>query len=473
MTTTSELTFTSIEDIPKIASSLRNTFASQKTKPIAWRLVQLRKLYWGLKDNEKAIAEACKSDLNKGEFETYLTETGWCMNDVIFVANSLEKWAKDEPAPDIDLMNKAFSPKIRKDPLGCVLIIGTYNFPIQLTIGPIIGAIAGGNTVCLKPSESAPAAARVVEHIICTSLDPSAFTVVQGAIPETTALLEEKWDKIFYTGSGNVAKIIAKKAAETLTPITLELGGKNPAIVTKNADPRLAARRLLWGKTVNAGQVCVSQNYIIIDEGILPLFLNELKGAISEFFPDGFKASKDYGRIVNARQFQRLKKMLDSTSGRILLGGTMDESTLFMEPTVVQVTSPEDSLLVDESFGPLIPILPVKDLDTAIRCANDVSGTPLGLYAFGSKAETSRILNETRSGGATIGDGFYHAAIPTLQFGGVGESGQGSYRGRASFECFVHRRSVATTPSWAEGLLAVRSVKPKAQSVMSIGTNSS
>ena len=335
-------------------------------------------------------------------------------------------------------------------------IVRTYNFPIQLTIGPVIGAIAGGNTVCLKPSESAPAAARVVEHIISTSLDPSAFTVVQGAIPETTALLEEKWDKIFYTGSGNVAKIIAKKAAETLTPITLELGGRNPAIVTKNADSRLAARRLLWGKTVNAGQVCVSQNYIMIDEEILPLFLNELKGAINEFFPQGFKASPDYGRIVNARQFQRLKKMLDASSGRILLGGTMDESTLFMEPTVVQVSSPDDSLLVDESFGPLIPILPVKDLDTAIRYANDVSVTPLGVYAFGSKAETNRILNETRSGGATVNDGFYHAAIPTLQFGGVGESGQGSYRGRASFECFVHRRSVATTPGWMEGLLAVR-----------------
>lgn len=275
-------------------------------------------------------------------------------------------------------------------------------------------------------------------------------------MPETQALLEEKWDKIFYTGGYGVAKIISKKAAETLTPITLELGGKNPAIVTKNANIHLAARRLAWGKTVNAGQVCVSQNYIMIEEEMLPTFLAEFKTALQEFFPNGAKASPDYGRIVNDRSFQRLKQMLDATQGKILLGGTMDESERFLEPTVVQVSSESDSLLVDESFGPLIPILPVKNLDTAIRIANEVSGTPLGLYPFGNKKETARILNETRSGGATVNDSFFHASIPTLPFGGVGESGQGSYRGRASFECFTHRRTVVSTPGWMEKLLAVR-----------------
>lgn len=275
-------------------------------------------------------------------------------------------------------------------------------------------------------------------------------------MPETTALMEEKWDKIFYTGGYNVAKIIAKKAAETLTPVTLELGGKNPAIVTKNADMRLAARRLLWGKTLNAGQVCVSQNYILIEESVLPSFLSDFKKAIAEFFPGGAKAAQDYGRIVNERQFQRLKKMVDESGGKILLGGQMDEKELFIEPTVVQVSSPNDSMLVDESFGPLIPILPVKDLDSAIRIANEVSVTPLGLYPFGTNKETKRILDETRSGGASVNDAFFHASIPTLPFGGVGESGQGSYRGRSSFECFTHRRSIVKTPGWMEGLLAVR-----------------
>lgn len=396
------------------------------------------------------------SDLGKGPFETYLTETGWCANDCIFAANSLPKWAKDESAPDVPLMNKPLSPRIRKDPLGCVLIIGTYNFPVQLTLGPLIGAIAAGCTAVVKPSESAPAAAAIVEKIVKEALDSSAFVVVQGAVPETQKLLEEKWDKIFYTGGATVARIISKKAAETLTPVTLELGGKNPAIVTKNADMRLAARRLLWGKTVNAGQVCVSQNYTMIDEEVLPTFLSEFKKAISEFYPNGFKGNEDYGKIINARQFQRLKKMLDSSQGKILVGGNMDETERFLEPTVVQVSNPEDSLLTEESFGPLIPILPVKDLDTAIRIANEVSGTPLGLYPFGNKKETKKILDETRSGGATVNDAFFHASIPTLPFGGVGESGQGSYRGRASYDTFTHRRTVVQTPGWMEGLLAVR-----------------
>ena len=332
----------------------------------------------------------------------------------------------------------------------------TYNFPIQLSIGPLIGAIAAGCTAVLKPSEQAPYAAAVVEKIVEQSLDPAAYTIVQGAVPETTALLDEKWDKIFYTGSQNVAKIIAKKAAETLTPVTLELGGNNPAIVTKNSDPRLAARRLVWSKTLNAGQVCVSHNYTLIDEEILPAFVKELKSAFTEFFPNGFEDTSDYARIVNIRQFQRLKKMLDDSKGRILMGGTMDESQRFIEPTVVQVTSEKDSMLADESFGPLIPLLPFKDLDTAIRIANEVSKTPLGVYPFGTKSETNRILHETRSGGASVNDGFYHCTIPTIPFGGVGDSGQGAYRGRASFDCFSHRRTVVTTPGWVEKLLDIR-----------------
>ena len=295
-----------------------------------------------------------------------------------------------------------------------------------------------------------------MQRIIESSLDVSAYAVVQGAIPETTALLNQKWDKIFYTGGTSVAKIITAKAAETLTPVTLELGGRNPAIITKNADMHLAARRLLWGKNMNAGQVCVSHNYTIIESSMLPTFLAEYKIAFDEFYPHGAQASPDYARIINLRQFQRLKGMLDATEGKILHGGTTDEADLFIEPTLVQVSDVSDSLLVSESFGPLLPILPVPDLDTAIRVANTLSGTPLGIYAFGSKAETSRILAETRSGGATINDSFFHGSIPTLPFGGVGESGQGSYRGRASFECFSHRRSVVATPAWMEGLLGVR-----------------
>ena len=292
--------------------------------------------------------------------------------------------------------------------------------------------------------------------VVEKALDPTCYGVVQGAIPETTALLDQKWDKIFYTGSGTVGTIIAKKAAETLTPVTLELGGRNPAFVTRNADPRLAARRLLWGKVLNAGQVCISQNFTLIDREILPAFVAEMKVALAEFYPNGPKASPDYGRIVNGRQWTRLKKMVDNSKGRILIGGDMDENERFIEPTVIQVDDIKDSLIADESFGPLIPLFPVENLDQAIRIANEVDSTPLGIYPFGSKQETDRVLREVRSGGASVNDAFFHGSIPTLPFGGVGDSGQGAYRGRASFDCFTHRRSITNTPGWMEKLIAIR-----------------
>ncbi|KAL8956838.1 MAG: hypothetical protein Q9193_005740 [Seirophora villosa] len=451
-----QLKYTPVDTIPGIAAGVRNAFNSHKTKPLEFRLLQLRKLYWGLVDNEAAIVHACKEDLGKPTFETHLAEIEWCKNDIIFVTQNLPKWVKDETAPDIPLMNKLLSPRIRKDPLGAVLIIGTYNFPVNLAITPLVGAIAAGCTAILKPSESAPTVAKVLQHIVETSLDVSCYDVVQGAIPETTALLDEKWDKIFYTGSANVGKIIAKKAAETLTPVTLELGGRNPAIVTKNADVRLAAKRLLFGKIMNAGQFCISQNYTMVDKEVVDAFIAEIKIVLKQFFPNGVKESEDFARIVNGRQWSRLRKMLEETDGRIVAGGDMDESQRYLELTVILVDSPNDALIRDESFGPLLPILPVDDLDTAIRIANEVHRTPLSLYPFGNKQETERIILETQSGGVSVNDTLFHGSLPTLAFGGVGDSGQGSYRGKASFDCFSHRRSVTTTPGWMERLLDVR-----------------
>jgi beta-apo-4'-carotenal oxygenase len=320
----------------------------------------------------------------------------------------------------------------------------------------MIGAISAGNTVVLKPSEQTPNCAAVMQKIMEEALDPESYICVQGGIPETSALLDQKWDKIFFTGSARTAKIISQAAAKTLTPVALELGGRNPAFVTKKADPRLAARRLLWSKTLNAGQVCISQNYILVDKEIAPSLISELRVALKEFYPDGAKKSADYSRIVNTASFNRIKKMLDNTSGKIVIGGTMDAEQLFIEPTVVEVSDPKDSLLVDESFGPLIPILPVENLDQALSIANEIHETPLGVYAFGSKAETDKILAGTRSGGASVNDGFFHGVIPTLAFGGVGDSGTGAYRGKASFDCFTHHRSITSTPNWMERLLAVR-----------------
>lgn len=381
---------TDIATISPTVSRLQATFSSQKSKPLAWRLTQLRKLYWAIVDHSDALVEACKLDLGKPVFETYLTEIDWCKNDIVFVTKNLAGWMKDEKAPDIPLMNTAMSPRIRKEPLGTILVLGAYNFPVQLSLGPLIGAIAAGCTGVLKPSEVSPATAMVLKSIVEASLDPSAFAVVNGAVPESTALLNEKWDKIFYTGSTNVGTIIAKKAAETLTPVCLELGGRNPAVVTKNADPRLAARRLLWGKLVNAGQVCISQNYTMVEREILPAFIEQLKFALKEFYPNGTKSSPDYGRVVNKRHFQRIKKMLDDTNGKILIGGEVDEADNFIDLTVVQVNDINDSLIVDESFGPLLPILVIDSVEEAIRIANTVHKTPLGFYPFGNKAETTK-----------------------------------------------------------------------------------
>ncbi|KAK5043446.1 hypothetical protein LTR84_011982 [Exophiala bonariae] len=447
---------TLIDDIPSIVSRLRKTYSSQKTRPAEYRIRQLRQLYWAMVDNEKELLEALDRDLRKSTFETYAAEINFITNEIIFATQSLHQWMKDETPADIALMDKLLTPKIRKDPLGVVLITGPFNFPVHLSFSPMIGAIAAGNTVVLKPSEQCPNSAAVMQKIMETALDQDCYACVQGAVPETTALLDQHWDKIFFTGSARTARIVAQAAIKNLTPVALELGGRNPAIVSKHANIRLAARRLLWSKTMNAGQVCMSQNYILADRVVVPDLIQELRVAMKEFFPGGAKKSADFSRIVNINSFNRIKKMLDESSGKVVIGGALDAEELFIEPTVIEVTDPRDSVLVEESFGPLLPILPVDNLDHAISTANEIHETPLGIYAFGTLAETDKVLAGTRSGGASINDGLFHGIIPNLPFGGVGDSGSGSYRGRASFDCFTHRRSIIHTPSWMEPMLALR-----------------
>ncbi|RMZ87967.1 hypothetical protein DV736_g4818, partial [Chaetothyriales sp. CBS 134916] len=449
-------TETPVEEIPKIVNRVKQGFFAHKTRPVEFRLKQLRKLYWAIQDHQADILEACERDLGKGYFEAMLSEITWVQNDIIFITKNLEKWVKDEKPADISWSNKLVSPRIRKDPLGTVLVIGAFNFPFNLSLSPMVAGISAGNSVILKPSDQTSNCAAIMQKIVEEALDADCYACIQGGIPETQALLAERWDKIFFTGSSNTAKIIVKAASNYLTPVALELGGKNPAIVTRKANIHLAARRLLWSKTLNAGQVCISQNYTLVDKEVLPTFITEIKSAFAEFFPKGAKNNPDYGKIVNQRAFDRLKKMLDDSSGKIVLGGTVDAKQLFIEPTVVVVDDVNDSLLAQESFGPLIPVLGVDNLDQAISIANSIHATPLGLYAFGSKEETDKMLREVRSGGASINDGFFHGTIPTLAFGGVGDSGNGAYRGKASFDEFSHHRSITTTPGWMESLLAVR-----------------
>ena len=381
---------TPVDSIPRIVDSVRDTFNTNKTKDIQWRLKQLRKFYWGMVDLAPKFQAALHKDLNMAKVEAYLTEIDFVLGDCMFAINNLEKWAKEESIPDMNLEYFFMKHRIRKEPLGVALVIGAFNFPVQLALSPVVGAIAAGCTAVLKPSESSPTVAMVMKQLFDTYMDPSAFRLINGEVAETTALLDQKWDKIVYTGSNRVAKIVAKKAAETLTPCTFELGGMNPSFVTKNADLPLAARRLMWAKVTNCGQICLSQNYVLVERSVVPGFIEALKAVYKTFFPNGAKASPDYARIVNQRQFQRIKGMLDSTKGKIVLGGETDESQLFIEPTVVQVDSKDDPLITDETFGPVFSILPYDSLDGAIKTANEVYPTPLALSTFGSAAENSQ-----------------------------------------------------------------------------------
>lgn len=381
---------TPIESIPSNVAGLRTTFNTHRTKDVQYRLRQLRKMYWGVVDLAPQFEDALYQDLHMSKYEANLSELNFVLEDLRYSIKNLEKWAKEE---SVRGMNPAFfmlKHRVRKEPLGTCLVIGAYNFPVQLALNPCIGAIAAGCTVVLKPSEGSSATAMVMKTLFENYLDPDAYAVVNGAVEETTALLDQKWDKIFYTGSNRIGKIIARRAAETLTPYTLELGGMNPAFVTKHADLTIAARRLLWSKVMNSGQVCLSTNYILAEREIVPALVDAFKAHYASFFPDGAKASPDLSRLVNVRHFQRIKSMIDQSGGKIVVGGEMDEAELFIEPTVVLVDSHKDSMIVDETFGPALSILPVDSLEEAIRIAREVYPTPLALSTFGNDQENEK-----------------------------------------------------------------------------------
>ncbi|KAH6899985.1 Aldehyde/histidinol dehydrogenase [Thelonectria olida] len=447
---------TALHGIPAKVDGLRATFRSGRTKDIQFRLVQLRKLYWSMVDHTELMQESLLRDLRKSKYESTLSEIDWCKRECLDMINNIEKWAKDEPVVNLPLEMKLMGHRIRNEPLGVILVIGSYNYPYMLNLTPVIGAIAAGNCVVLKASEASPNSAMVLKKIFDDALDPECYTYVNGAVPETQCILDQKFDKIAFTGGKGVGKIVAQKAAETLTPVLLELGGQNPAFVTKNANLKLAARRLLFQKVLNAGQVCLSHNYILVERSVLSKFLGELNGQLRVFMPKGARKSPDYARVVNSRHFARLKKMLDSTKGKIVLGGSMDEEDLFIEPTAVLVDDIEDSMMVEESFGPIFSVMAYDNLDQAIDIANKVDPTPLALFCFGTDAEAKKVLDAVTSGGATINDSFFHNQIPQAPMGGVGQSGMGSYHGYYSFKTFSHQRTIAKPPNWADSVLRVR-----------------
>ncbi|KAG0248239.1 aldehyde dehydrogenase 3, member A2 [Mortierella polycephala] len=434
------LTFTATSEIPKIVQGLRLAFNAGVTRSLDYRKQQLRGLYNMVSENDAAIRDAVFKDLHKPPTELMIGESGMVKQECIDAIKNLEKWAANRSVKT-GIVNKFDNVHIRKDPLGMVLIIGAWNYPLNLLLAPAVGAIAAGNTVLLKPSEVAPHTAALLSKLLPAYLDQRAYRIVNGAAEETTLLLEHKFDHIFYTGSGQVGRIIMSAAAKQLTPVTLELGGKSPAFISRDVDVAVTARRLAFGKFFNCGQTCIAPDYLIVERGIEDKLVDAFKHYIHEFYGTSVQDSTSYGRIVNQSHFLRLKGLLDQTKGKVVAGGELDEDDLFIAPTLVLGVDKDDKLMESEIFGPILPIMVVDRLVEGVKYVNQ-GDQPLALYVFSkNKKAIDYILDHTRSGGVVVNDALVHFIVSNLPFGGTGPSGIGNYHGKRSFDVFSHERS--------------------------------
>ncbi|KAK6939894.1 Aldehyde dehydrogenase domain [Dillenia turbinata] len=427
-----------------LVSELRKTFNTGKTKSYEWRVSQLKNLQKLIEEHEKEIIEALQTDLAKPEAEIHVGEIGMLKSSLKTALNELRNWMMPEKVKT-SMTTFPSSAEILPEPLGVTLVISAWNYPILLSIDPMIGAIAAGNAVVLKPSEVAPASSSFLAKYLGEYMDSSAIRVVEGAIPETTALLEQKWDKIFYTGNGRIGRIVMGAAAKHLTPVALELGGKCPVIVDSVINLQVATRRIIGGKwAFNNGQACVSADYIITTKEFAPKLIDSLKHEIETCFGTNPIESKDISRIINSNHFDRLSKLLDDekVSGKIVCGGQRDKSCLRIAPTIL-LDVPEDSLIMNEEiFGPLLPILTVDKIEDSFDIVTSKE-KPLAAYLFTNKNKLKdEFVRTISAGGTVINDISLHLAVHTLPFGGVGESGTGSYHGKFSFDAFSHKKAV-------------------------------
>jgi aldehyde dehydrogenase (NAD+) len=428
-----------IEQIPEVVRRLRGGFDSGRTRPLAWREDQLRRFRSLLDEREELFLAALKADLGKPRFEAWLSETGFLRADLEHTLRHLSSWLKPERVWT-PIAHQPGSSRVVREPLGLVLIIGPWNYPVQLVLGPLIAAIAAGNAAVVKPSEVAPRSSATLAEWLPRYLDPECFAVVEGGVAETQGLLGERFDHIFYTGGIGVGRLVMEAAARHVTPVTLELGGKSPCLVDREVDLEVAARRITWAKFFNAGQTCVAPDYVLVHRSVEAALLERIRATVREFYGEDPKASTDYGRIINERHFRRLKGLLGS--GELVVGGQTDEAERYIAPTVLRAVSPESAVMKEEIFGPILPVIAVDSLDEAIRFVNGRE-KPLALYVFSRDREAvARVLATTSSGGACVNDAILQLAIPELPFGGVGASGTGAYHGRAGFETFSHRRGV-------------------------------
>ncbi|MGX1372227.1 aldehyde dehydrogenase (NAD+) [Streptomyces canus] len=427
-----------------VVARLRATFRSGRTKPVEWRTTQLRRLRDLLTEHGTDLAAALHADLGKSSTEAFRTEIDFTIREIDHTLDHLTDWLRPESAPVPAHLGADASAWTQYDPLGVVLVIAPWNYPAQLLLAPVVGALAAGNAVVAKPSELAPATSAAVARLLPAYLDTDAVAVVEGGIPETTALLAERFDHIFYTGNGTVGRVVLRAAAEHLTPVTLELGGKSPAFVDRDADLTVVADRLARGKFLNAGQTCVAPDYVLTDPETAAALEPLLKNAVDTLYGSDPADSGEYGRIINERHFDRLTALLDS--GRTVVGGTSDRPSKYIAPTVLADVDPKAPVMQEEIFGPILPIVTVPGLDAAIDFIND-RDKPLALYVFTDSDTTRRrIADETSSGGLGHGLPLAHLTVSDLPFGGVGESGMGNYHGRYSIETFSHRKAILEKP---------------------------
>lgn len=429
-------------DAAALVAEVRAGYDERITHPIEWRRTQLDALTRMLRDHTERFTEALRADLGKSEIESWTTEIGFSINDIEYQRDHLADWAAPRKVKT-PLMFRPGSSKVLPQPKGVALIIAPWNYPLQLMIAPMAAAISAGNAVVAKPSELSPAVSEALVELCTEYLDQRVVRVVAGGIDESTALLEQRFDHIFFTGGTRVGKIVMRAAAEHLTPVTLELGGKSPAIVAADAHLEVAARRLVWGKFTNAGQTCIAPDYLLVERSVRDRLVDEITEVIGEFYGDDPQASGDYGRIVNAGHHDRLSQLLaDDRSGRTHTGGAVDADDRYIAPTVLVDPDPEAAVMQEEIFGPLLPVIAVDTIDDAIAFVND-RPKPLALYVFADDdATVDRVLDRTTSGGAGVNNTLMHIAPPDLPFGGVGPSGMGAYHGQAGFDTFSHLRSV-------------------------------
>lgn len=438
-----------MEDINLIFKNQKEFFESGKTINVDYRIKNLKKLNDIIKKNEDKILNELKKDLGKSNFEGYVTEVGILYDDINFHIKNVKKWSSEEKrkSPIVYYPSKSY---IYKEPYGVTLIIGPFNYPFQLVIAPLIGAISAGNTAIIKPSENSRNIALLLEKLINENFPEEYLRVVNplGGKETVSLLLDKPFDYIFFTGSVGVGKLVMQKAAQHLTPVTLELGGKSPCIVDSDAKLKLAAKRIVWGKFLNAGQTCVAPDYLCVHKSVKDELLKLIINEIRVQFGENVRNSEDYPRIVNKSSLERLSGYLND--GKIYYGGNIDEDNLYMEPTLIIKPDLNSPLMSDEIFGPILPILVYEDLDNVIKFINHRE-KPLALYYFSeSKKKIKYVLTSTTSGGVTINDTIIHVANPNLPFGGVGNSGVGKYHGKESFETFTHNKSVMKRGTFIE-----------------------